>query len=154
MQYSTVHRYAFSWRITVMIDIDTSWDWIAIYGPVQYSTVQYSTVQYITTVISGSRHYRPAPSSAYAIHLVYWHQSYNYNEAIRRKWIQSPSKRRSDVTPGGAGQPPFRCNSGWSEPLYTALILESFFLPWAMFCVYGARRPYTVLYCTLLYCTV
>ena len=31
-------------------------------GPVQYSTVQYSTVQYITTVISGSRHYRPAPS--------------------------------------------------------------------------------------------
>ena len=34
-----------------------------VYGPVQYSTVQYSTVQYITTVISGSRHYRPAPSS-------------------------------------------------------------------------------------------
>ena len=34
-----------------MIDIDTSWEWIAMYGPVQYSTVQYSTVQYITTVI-------------------------------------------------------------------------------------------------------
>ena len=31
-----------------MIDIDTSWEWIAMYGPVQYSTVQYSTVQYIT----------------------------------------------------------------------------------------------------------
>ena len=54
-----------------------------------------------------------------------------------RKWLQSPSKRHSYVTPGGAGQPPFRCNAGWSEPLYTALILESFFLPWAMFCVYG-----------------
>ena len=34
-----------------MIEIDTSWEWIAMYGPVQYSTVQYSTVQYITTVI-------------------------------------------------------------------------------------------------------
>ena len=34
-----------------MIDIDTSWEWIAMYGPVQYSTVEYSTVQYITTVI-------------------------------------------------------------------------------------------------------
>ena len=34
-----------------MIDIYTSWEWIAVYGPVQYSTVQYSTVQYITTVI-------------------------------------------------------------------------------------------------------
>ena len=40
-----------------MIDIDTSWECIAVYGPVQYSTVQYSTVQYITTVISGSRHF-------------------------------------------------------------------------------------------------
>ena len=34
-----------------MIYIDMSWEWIAVYGPVQYSTVQYSTVQYITTVI-------------------------------------------------------------------------------------------------------
>ena len=34
-----------------MIDIDPSWECIAVYGPVQYSTVQYSTVQYITTVI-------------------------------------------------------------------------------------------------------
>ena len=34
-----------------MIDIDTSWEWIAMYGPVKYSTVQYSTVYYITTVI-------------------------------------------------------------------------------------------------------
>ena len=50
-----------------MIDIDTSWEWIAMYGPVQYSTVQYSTVQYITTVISGSRHYRPAPSSGVGV---------------------------------------------------------------------------------------
>ena len=33
-----------------MIDIDTSWECIAAYRPVQYSTVQYSTVQYITTV--------------------------------------------------------------------------------------------------------
>ena len=40
---------------------------IAVYGPVQYSTVQYSTVQYITTVISGSRHYRPAPSSGVGV---------------------------------------------------------------------------------------
>ena len=29
-----------------MIDIDTSWEWIAMYGPVQYSTVQYSWLQY------------------------------------------------------------------------------------------------------------
>ena len=34
-----------------MVDIDTSWECIGVYGPVQYSTVQYSTVQYITTVI-------------------------------------------------------------------------------------------------------
>ena len=27
-----------------MIYIDTSWECIAMYGPVQYSTVQYSTV--------------------------------------------------------------------------------------------------------------
>jgi len=50
-----------------MIDIDPSWECIAVYGPVQYSTVQYSTVQYITTVISGSRHYRPAPSSGVGV---------------------------------------------------------------------------------------
>ena len=50
-----------------MIDLDPSWECIAVYGPVQYSTVQYSTVQYITTVISGSRHYRPAPSSGVGV---------------------------------------------------------------------------------------
>ena len=36
-----------------MIDIDTSWDWIAIYGPVQYSTVQYCTVHYTTVQYIG-----------------------------------------------------------------------------------------------------
>ena len=67
--YSTVQKsavqysYFFYKIIAVMIDIDSSWECIAVYGPVQYSTVQYSTVQYITTVISGSRHYRPAPST-------------------------------------------------------------------------------------------
>ena len=71
---------------------------------IQYSTEECSTVQLFIYKTSGSRHYRPAPSSAYAIHLVYWHQSYNYNEAIRRKGIQSPSKRRSYVTPGGVPQ--------------------------------------------------
>ena len=35
-----------------MIDIDPSWECIAVYGPVQYSTVQYSTVQYITVQYS------------------------------------------------------------------------------------------------------
>ena len=42
-----------------MIEIDTSWEWIAIYGPggtvrysiVQYSTVLYSTLQYNTVYI-------------------------------------------------------------------------------------------------------
>ena len=37
------------------------------------------------------------------------------NKQQIRKWIQSPSKCRSDVTPGAAAQPPFRCNAGWSE---------------------------------------
>ena len=35
---STVQLFIYK-IIAVMIDIDTSWDWIAIYGPVQYSTV-------------------------------------------------------------------------------------------------------------------
>ena len=47
---STVQLFIYK-IIAVMIDIDPSWEWIAVYGPVQYSTVQYSTVQYITTVI-------------------------------------------------------------------------------------------------------
>ena len=34
-----------------MIDIDTSWEWIAMYGPVQYSTVQY-----IDTTLDNSGH--------------------------------------------------------------------------------------------------
>jgi len=37
------------------------------------------------------------------------------NKQQIRKWIQSPSKRRSDVTPGAAAHPPFRCNAGWIE---------------------------------------
>ena len=41
-----------------MIDIDTSWECIAVYGPVQYSTVQYSTVQYITTVIIDNKKFK------------------------------------------------------------------------------------------------
>ena len=41
-----------------MIDIDTSWECIAVYGPVQYSTVEYSTVQYITTVIIDKKKFK------------------------------------------------------------------------------------------------
>ena len=41
-----------------MIDIDPSWECIAVYGPVQYSTVQYSTVQYITTVIIDNKKFK------------------------------------------------------------------------------------------------
>ena len=37
------------------------------------------------------------------------------NKPQIRKWMQSPSKRRSDVTQGAAAQPPFRCNTGLSE---------------------------------------
>merc|ERR1712240_86191 len=42
---STVQLFIYK-IIAVMIDIDTSRECIAVYGPVQYSTVQYSTVQY------------------------------------------------------------------------------------------------------------
>ena len=70
---STVQLFIYK-IIAVMIDIDPSWECIAVYGPVQYSTVQYSTVQYITTVISGSRHYRQAPSSRLFVefHFLIW----------------------------------------------------------------------------------
>ena len=45
-----------------MIDIDTSWEWIAMYGPVQYNTVQYS-------IQAGADLYGPAPSLAYGMRL-------------------------------------------------------------------------------------
>ena len=54
---STVQLFIYK-IIAVMIDIDTSWECIAVYGPVQYSTVQYSTVQYITTVIIDNKKFK------------------------------------------------------------------------------------------------
>merc|ERR1711867_363983 len=66
--------------------------------------------------ITGQLQVRPMLYTLYIdINLRVVKMLHTYNKQQIRKLIQSPSKRRSDVTPGGAGQAPFRCNAGTKD---------------------------------------
>merc|ERR1712115_468249 len=82
------------------------------YGPLQVWPMVYKLYIGINLAIIMKQYGANTSQMCLALPMEY---KKRHKEKQIRKLIQSPSKRRSDVTPGGAGQAPFRCNAGTKD---------------------------------------